>query len=300
MKETIFKIFDTFTEGVDTYYHNGSMWLIFTDEQKWVIELTQDGILWYNSYFFGGCLKYVSLDVVENQHYITEWVENIIQKNIERTELSTAGIPFKKKKSKEVIQNGVKSTNLQFRPSQWYVEDTIQNGVKSTQADILVERDSVKDTIQNGVKSTKRVDYTKSGMVEDIVQNGIKELKGDGNAWVDDVREIIDKGIKETNHCSVSNDENAIDALQSGVKVTKSLGPLEVTEKEINRVIKETHEDVFQSNDRVWGVVNNGIKQTIELPDMSGELNGYGEYYARQKNRTYPHTDIVNDVINGK
>lgn len=117
MKDILFKIIDNFTEGVDTYYHNGSMWLIFTDEQKWVIELAGDGILWYNSYFFGNCFKYVSLDVVENQHYITEWVENI-------------------------IQNGV----------------------------------------------------------------------------------------------------------------------------------KETHEDLYQSNARVWGVVNNGIKQTIELPDMSGEL----------------------------
>jgi hypothetical protein len=139
-----------------------------------------------------------------------------------------------------------------------------------------------------------------SDYVDGVIQNGIKELKGDGNAWVDDVREIIDKGIKETNHCSVSNDENANDALQSGVKVTKSLGPLEVTEKEINRVIKETHEDVFQSNARVWGVVNNGIKQTIELPDMSGQLISYGKYYARQKDKTYPHDDIVNDVINGK
>jgi hypothetical protein len=73
-----------------------------------------------------------------------------------------------------------------------------------------------------------------------------------------------------------------------------------VTEKEINRVIKETHEDVFQSNARVWGVVNNGIKQTIELPDMSDETNGYGYYYERQKDKTYPHAYIVNDVINGK
>lgn len=253
MKETIFKIFDTFTKGVDTYYHNGSMWLIFTNEQKWVIELAQDGILWYNSYFFGDCLKYVSLDVVENQHYITEWVENIIQ-----------------------------------------------NGVKDTKCDIANEKQSVEDTIQNGVKGTRTLMNFGSDYVDGVIQNGIKELKGDGNAWVDDVREIIDKGIKETNHCSVSNDVNANDALQSGVKVSKSLGPLEVTEKEINRVIKETHEDVFQSNDRVWGVVNNGIKQTIELPDMSGQLISYGKYYARQKDKTYPHDDIVNDVINGK
>jgi len=211
MKETIFKIFDTFTEGVDTYYHNGSIWLIFTDEQKWVIELAQDGILWYNSYFFGDCLKYVSLNVVDNQHYITEWVENI-------------------------IQNGVKSTYSQPITSRPPVEDTIQNGVKSTKCDMANEKQSVEDTIQNGIKA----------------------LKGDGNAWVDDVRVIIDEGIKET------------------------------------------HEDVYQSNARVYGVVNNGIKQTIELPDMSGETNGYGYYYERQKDKTYPHAYIVNDVINGK
>jgi hypothetical protein len=47
----------------------------------------------------------------------------------------------------------------------------------------------------------------------------------------------------------------------------------------------------------VNNVLEKGIKEVIELPDQSGELNGYGEYYARQKNRAYPHTDTVNDVI---
>lgn len=297
MKETIFKIFDTFTEGVDTYYHNGSMWLIFTDEQRWVIELAQDGILWYNSFFFGDCLKYVSLDVVENQHYITEWVETIIQNRVKDTmvELFTPFISVE-----TIIQNGVKSTQADILVERDSVEDTIQNGVKSTLFLKSEQNRQVENTIINGVKGTRTLMNFGSDYVDGVIQKGIKELKGDGNAWVDDVREIIDKGIKETNHCSVSNDENANDALQSGVKVTKSLGPLEVTEKEINRVIKETHEDVFQSNARVWGVVNNGIKQTIELPDMSGQLISYGKYYARQKDKTYPHDDIVNDVINGK
>ena len=104
MKEVVFKIIDKFTEGVDTYYYNGSMWLIFTDEQRWVIELAQDGILWYNSYFFGDCFKYVSLDVVENQHYITEWVENIIQNGVKSTESGTL-ILFPS--VEDIIQNGV-------------------------------------------------------------------------------------------------------------------------------------------------------------------------------------------------
>jgi hypothetical protein len=35
-------------DGVDKYIHNNSTWLIFTDDKKWVIELTKDGTLWYN------------------------------------------------------------------------------------------------------------------------------------------------------------------------------------------------------------------------------------------------------------
>ena len=223
MKEAIFKIIDKFTESVDVYHTKTSMWLIFTDKKEWVIELTNEGTLWYNYNFFIKCFRYASLDVVKNQHYITEWVE-----------------------------------------------DTIQNGVRSTFQRRVHRTQSVEDTIQNGVK--------------------------------------------ETIHCSVSNDENSREALQNGIKITdnkslseqqvkrvirksKALGQSEVTEKEINKVIKETHDDAYHNRARVEGVINNGIKEIIELPDKSGELNGYGEYYARQKNKTYPHTDIVNDVI---
>ena len=52
MKETLYKIFNQFTKGVDVYHTDSSMWLIFTDEKKWVIELTKEGTLWYNFYFF--------------------------------------------------------------------------------------------------------------------------------------------------------------------------------------------------------------------------------------------------------
>lgn len=150
MKETIFKIFDTFTEGVDTYYYNGSMWLIFTDEQRWVIELAQDGILWYNSYFFGDCFKYVSLDVVENQHYITEWVETI-------------------------IQNGVKDTMVQLFTPFISVENIIQNGVKGTCALMNFGSDYVDGVIQKGIKETHEDVYQSNARVWGVVNNGIKQ-----------------------------------------------------------------------------------------------------------------------------
>ena len=34
-------------KGSDVFIHNGSKWLIFEEDKKWVIELTKEGTLWY-------------------------------------------------------------------------------------------------------------------------------------------------------------------------------------------------------------------------------------------------------------
>jgi hypothetical protein len=92
MKKIINLLIDEAVQNADTYTNNGSTWLIFTDDKRWVIELTKEGTLWYNYNFFKSLFAYTSMDVVENQNYITNWVEdNIINK-------------------KKPVQNGVKST----------------------------------------------------------------------------------------------------------------------------------------------------------------------------------------------
>ena len=105
LKYLVFKLINRDVEGADLYEHKGSLWLIFTDDKKWVIELTKEGNLWYNYYFFNNIFKYLSLNVVENQHYIAEWVE-------------------------DTIQNGVRSTHTVHIGIYDTVEDTIKNGTK--------------------------------------------------------------------------------------------------------------------------------------------------------------------------
>jgi hypothetical protein len=105
IKKILFKLIDKKVEGADLYEHEGSLWLIFTDDKEWVIKLNKEGSLLYNYDFFNSVFKYLSLDVVENQRYITEWVE-------------------------DTIQNGVKYTKAVFFGRITSVEDTIQNGKK--------------------------------------------------------------------------------------------------------------------------------------------------------------------------
>ena len=78
----IFSLFDDFTRKANIYFNpdTESIWMIFPKEKKWVFELEKSGALWFNYDFFHGIFKYLSLDVVENQHYITKWVENILKK----------------------------------------------------------------------------------------------------------------------------------------------------------------------------------------------------------------------------
>jgi hypothetical protein len=105
MRETIFDIINDAVEGADLYEHEGSLWLIFTDNKKWVLRLAKIGALGYNYDFFESIFKYLSLEVAENQHYITEWVE-------------------------DTIKNGVTYTYNDYDDIHLVVEDIIQNGAK--------------------------------------------------------------------------------------------------------------------------------------------------------------------------
>ena len=51
-EQIIFELLNDFTKGYDVYYHEGSMWYIFTNEKRWLIELDKNGTLWYNYPFF--------------------------------------------------------------------------------------------------------------------------------------------------------------------------------------------------------------------------------------------------------
>jgi len=126
MKKMIFDIINDHVNGVDTYYNNGSIWFIFTDDKKWVIELN-GGNLWYNYSFFNDIFKYLSLEAAENQHYITEWVE-------------------------DTIKNKVRTIFSRSETNPGRIEDTIKNGVKKTTGAPPRLIKKVEDTIQNGIK----------------------------------------------------------------------------------------------------------------------------------------------------
>jgi hypothetical protein len=186
MEKIIQSLINNWIKGVDTYTHNGSTWLIFTDKNQWVIELTKDKTLWYNYNFFKQIFSLTSLDCVQNQHFITKWVEDNVMNKV--SDIHFRDARDRKQQFEDTLENGVKKTKLAYMKTCWSVEDTIENGVKETQFNSYENKSWVEGVIKGGVKETKLKDRAR--LILDI----------DGRGLILETNLVIRDGIKETKY----------------------------------------------------------------------------------------------------
>jgi hypothetical protein len=272
MEKIINKLINDFTEGVDTYTHNGSTWLIFTESKQWVIELTDGKTLWYNYNFFKGIFSYTSMDVVDNQQYITKWVEDNIINKVEHTSQS---LPRKCSSVDDIIQDGVRRTDNWLGRDISVVEDTIQNGIKETiECNWNIPKYVINEVVNDGVKDTQSNPYENKSWIEGVIKNGVRKT-----LWIATEREslvetTINNGVKETNPVDVMKffDNKMEDALQNGVKETKQKKNaylvLDTSGRElileshlvIRDGVKETNYDTDNYTDDVNEVIREGVR----------------------------------------
>ena len=74
VENIVFKLIDDKIKTADVYHNGGSLWLIFTEEKKWMIEFTSEGILWYNFQFFNTILTMVGL-IEHSNAIVKKWYE---------------------------------------------------------------------------------------------------------------------------------------------------------------------------------------------------------------------------------
>ena len=313
IKPKLYKLIKRFitqsTKGSDVFIHNGSKWIIFVEDKKWVIELTKEGTLWYNYYFFQNIFELVDLDVVENQHYITKWVEDTVINGVK----SIKGEYYKEiQKVEYTIQNGVKKTRRNGDSMDTEAEDAIQNGVKYTSWDPTGKKSLVEDTIQNGVIHTIDTTHHKNKLVEDTIQNGVKETelhKGNRPLAINDtiqhgvkktgrgrhqstwtVEYTIQNGVKETHSgCNLLINDFIEDAIQNGVKYTGGIGnPMWMggkVEDTIQNGVKETHRDAERHPKTVEDAIQNGVKKT------------YSDKIPHEYDWSNQFTEEIDDII---
>jgi len=284
MEKIMKSLIDNWTKGVDTYTHNGSTWLIFTDSKKWVIELTEDKTLWYNYNFFKQIFSLTSLDVVENQQYITKWVEDNIINKVKDTRLE---INITEGEVDDIIQDGVRHTKMAHMKTDWSVEDTIENGVKETKqkdrARLVLDIDGrglILETnlvIRDGVKETNHVDVMGffNDKMEDALQNGVNHTFNTEYMPKSMVVDIIDNGVKRS--------------------IPRQYVGGDIVDKVIDKGVIETHDDVYHHKGRIDGVIKNGVKETKTPGNGNGDTVSSFEWLDENNTRNVPK--MIDDII---
>jgi hypothetical protein len=315
LRKIIYDLFDEVVKGTDKYITDSSMWLIFTDERRWILEFTNLKTLWFNYNIFQTQMSFLSMDCINHKEIIKEWFESrFLEEEINHvTDISN--VPYLI--IDRVVRNGVKETDGDSSPLVDIVEETIENGVKETIENRLYRTASVMTTIQNGVKDTPQPCIQHSRSVEDAIQNGVKEVEKGSWFNVMCAEDVIQNGVKNTELHKGVRLFAIRDAMENGVKEVKEnyLGHIDCKEtcatsfefsSRVDNVlengVKEIKTDLKnpQSYHHKWtidDIVENGVKEIKELPDKSGEYRGFSDYYFRQENRTKPFDLYIDEAI---
>ena len=232
MEKIVNRLINDAVVGVDKYTNNGSTWLIFTETKQWVIELTKEGTLWYNYNYFKNLFNYLGFDVIENQHYITKWVEDTIINGVKDTSwkrINTFHVV------EDTIINGVKETK--GINGVHGMNMAIQNGVKHTHPTMFPPFQRIEYTIQNGVKRTYEAPDGGHGVADEIIQNGIKETYDDVYDNKSRVDGVIKNGIKQTCAQIPSIQPVVERILEEGILQTKPMDEWVNTNRIVDKVI---------------------------------------------------------------
>ena len=195
MKKIIDELISHSIKGVDVYRYKDATWLILTDEKRWVVELTDEGTLWYNYNFFNNILRYVSLECGgESNDYIIGWANDYFFKDIKKARM---GIP---RVVNTVINKGVKNVGIGV-PGERAADIVINEGVMEIQGDEEENKSKVIFVINEGVKEIK-TNMLIDPYVINVIENGIKNIYPDkiphDYDWSDefDANKVVGGGVK--------------------------------------------------------------------------------------------------------
>ena len=199
MKKIIDKLISSSIVGADVYRYKGTTWLIFSEQNRWVVELTDEGTLWYNYNFFNDIFKYVSLECGgESKDYIIGWANDYFFKDIKKAGM---GVPGDGEWASDIVINyGVKNVGMGV-PGERAADIVINEGVMEVKGDEEENKSKVIFVMDKGVKEIK-ANMLIDPYVVNVIENGIKNIYPDkiphDYDWSDEfnANKVIDGGVK--------------------------------------------------------------------------------------------------------
>lgn len=323
MQKIINELITFSIKGADVYRWKNATWLIFTNDTRWVVELTDGGTLWYNYRFFNDVFNYISMECgQQTEEYIIRWANDFFYKDCAHR---TVPYPIDKARNEtpKVLDNGVKNLSGTRTLGENYVEMVVQRGKNHgdefewhTRA---VINKGVKEVNQSdSIHRQRRAENEMSRMVKEVKPNRVTVVNEKMDRFYYDpnctanftiLTDIVEEGVKEAMpNIIVDGGNQTLYVYDYRCKANNINIKDIVKEGDVTSIIKNGIKNIYPDkipDDYDWSdefkpdtVIECGVK-LIPLPDQSGELRGYSDYYSTKEDRTKPHTEYVKEAIEG-
>jgi hypothetical protein len=253
MQKIINELITFSIKGADVYRWKNATWLIFTNDTRWVVELTDEGTLWYNYRFFNDIFKYISMDAGrQTEEYIIRWANDFFYKDCAHR---TVAYPMDKARNEtpNVLENGIKNLSSTRTLGEHYIDMVVTSGIKDTQG--------------RGKNHGDEFEWHTRA----VIGNGVKEVGGLNSKAEFNVRNVMNYGVKEVNDSSAVHRQNR--AQNEMDRMIKNVKPNRVTivGEKMDRFYYDN--DCTANNTEIFRIVEEGVKKVkpnIEYSNQSG------------------------------
>ena len=229
----------------------------------------------------------------QTEKYIIGWANEYFYKDCAHR---TVPYPMDKSRNEtpKVLDGGIKEINRTLHYGKDYIEGVVNDGIKEANDSSSIHRQNRAENVMNEI--IKKVKPNRVTVRDEKMDRFYYDPTCSANFTM--LTDIIEEGVKEV--------KPSILTTKRGIHISDIMCSGNTTD--INVIVKNGIKNVYPDkipDDYDWSdefdtvrVIDGGFK-VIPLPDMSGELRGYSDYYSLKEDRTKPHTEYVKDAIEG-
>ena len=189
LKKLIFNKLYKDLSGVEIIPHKKSVWFIDRDKKYWYLRYEKNGELWWRYNFFTEFFRLFSMEELEFQWVISEWVEEVLNYKV-KTPLLDEYIPIIA--VEEVLNFKVKTPYEDYQINNTWVEEVLNCKVESPIMDPRFFNRKVEEILNCKVETPKKYFSHSLLRVEEVLNCKVKTLLASvlkAAGWVEEVLE---------------------------------------------------------------------------------------------------------------
>jgi hypothetical protein len=168
LKNIIFKKLYNDLSHVEIIPYEGDIWFIDRNIKYWYLELKNNGKLWWRSNFFDRFFQAFSLERIDYESLIAEWVEEVLNNKVNTTQ----GFPFRiDDVVEEVLNNKVNTTIPLPNPPTNRVEEVLNRKVLTTPESCIHGYELVEEVLNRKVLTTHFEQLVSQYEVEEVLNS---------------------------------------------------------------------------------------------------------------------------------